>query len=78
MRYVHKTLYNYQGPNVKVAQSAETAKLGPRSSAEVQHDIKAGRLKGQLFACEYSQCYFLWARLLTIRRHRHQSRWAHY
>lgn len=55
MRYVQKSMTSYQGPNIKIAKSAESAKLGPRSSASVQHDIKAGRLKGQLFACESSR-----------------------
>ena len=35
-----------------VAISAEKAGLGPQTSGEQQHGIKAGRLKGQLFACE--------------------------
>jgi hypothetical protein len=52
MRYVQTVVAGYQGPNIKVAKSAESAKLGPRTTAESQHDIKAGRLKGQLFACE--------------------------
>ena len=51
MRYIHTVIGGYQGPNIKVAKSAESAKLGPRTTAESQHEIKAGRLKGQLFAC---------------------------
>lgn len=53
MRYVQTTIGGYQGPNIKVAKSAESAKLGPRTTGESQHDIKAGRLKGQLFACKF-------------------------
>ncbi|KAL7420471.1 hypothetical protein Q5752_004421 [Cryptotrichosporon argae] len=35
---------------VKVAETPEKAGLGPRSESAHQHRIKAGRLKGQLFA----------------------------
>lgn len=51
MRHVQTLIAGYQGPNIKAAKSAESAKLGPRTTAESQHAIKAGRLKGQLFAC---------------------------
>lgn len=57
MRYIQTALSVYQGPSVKIAKSAEAAKLGPRTTAETQHDIKAGRLKGQLFACESTHLY---------------------
>jgi anoctamin-10 len=42
-----------EGESIKFAQSAEKAGLGPRTSGEQQKSIKAGRLKGQMFACEF-------------------------
>ena len=50
MRYVQTTLSLYQGDS-HMAKAAGDVKLGPRSTATTQHAIKAGRLKGQLFAC---------------------------
>ncbi len=52
MTRVHQQLSAYQGGSVQVSGSAEKAGLGPKTSGEKQRGIKAGRLKGQLFACE--------------------------
>jgi anoctamin-10 len=52
MNSVQKRLLGYQGGNVQVASSPEKAGLGPQTDGSKQHSIKAGRLKGQLFACE--------------------------
>ena len=46
------TRSGYEGDNVQFAKTPEKAGLGPRMSGEKQKSIKAGRLKGQLFACE--------------------------
>jgi len=46
------TRSGYEGDNVKFAKTPEKAGLGPKTSGEKQKSIKAGRLKGQLFACE--------------------------
>jgi hypothetical protein len=52
MGYVQSTLVSYQsGKSTHLAKAAGDVKLGPRSTATTQHSIKAGRLKGQLFAC---------------------------
>ena len=51
MTYVQSSLVNYQGGK-HMAKAASDIKLGPRSTATTQHGIKAGRLKGQLFACK--------------------------
>ena len=52
MGYVQSTLVSYQsGGSTHLAKAAGDVKLGPRSTASTQHSIKAGRLKGQLFAC---------------------------
>ena len=52
MGYVQSTLVSYQsGRSTHLAKAAGDVKLGPRSTATTQHSIKAGRLKGQLFAC---------------------------
>jgi len=54
MGYVQSTLALYQGTGgnrAHLAKATEDLKLGPRSTASTQHTIKAGRLKGQLFAC---------------------------
>jgi hypothetical protein len=54
MRYVQSTLALYQGStHTHLTKGAADVKLGPRSTASTQHSIKAGRLKGQLFACEF-------------------------
>ena len=45
------------GEKVKFAASPEKAGLGPHSSNEQLKSIKAGRLKGQLFACELLSHY---------------------
>lgn len=50
MANVQTRLSGYSGEKVKVAGSAEKTGLGPRTSGAKQHSIKAGRLKGQLFA----------------------------
>lgn len=52
MTHVQQRLAGYQGDKVKIANSAEKAGVGPRTSGSKQHEVKAGRLKGQLFACE--------------------------
>lgn len=52
MTNVQKRLSGYEGGNVHVKASAEKAGLGPKTSGQKQRGIKAGRLKGQLFACE--------------------------
>lgn len=67
MNYVQQHLYKYQGGNVKLASTPEKAGLGPRTNAEKQHSIKAGRLKGQLFACGCSRIrYTDYADLQTL------------
>lgn len=43
---------SYEGENVKFAKTPEKAGLGPKTTGNKQKAIKAGRLKGQLFACE--------------------------
>ena len=48
--YLHRSVS--EGKSIKFAQNAEKAGLGPRTSGEQQKSIKAGRLKGQMFACE--------------------------
>lgn len=51
MARVHRRLAG----KVEVASSAEKAGLGPRTGG--QRGIKAGRLKGQLFACGSHVCF---------------------
>ena len=53
MAYIQRTMAGYTSPSskVEVAASAEKAGLGPRTSASSARGIKAGRLKGQVFAC---------------------------
>ncbi|WVQ94169.1 hypothetical protein IAU59_001247 [Kwoniella sp. CBS 9459] len=48
MAHVHKRLTKQD--TIRVAGTPEKAGLGPRTSAHEQKGIKAGRLKGQLFA----------------------------
>lgn len=43
-----------EGEKVKFAKTAEKAGLGPKTTGHEQKSIKAGRLKGQLFACRCS------------------------
>ncbi|KAK4684084.1 anoctamin-10, partial [Tremellales sp. Uapishka_1] len=50
MGQVQSHMSTYQGRHVNIASSPEKAGLGPRTSGERQRGIKAGRLKGQLFA----------------------------
>lgn len=50
MAAVQTRLTGYQGEKIKIASSAEKTGLGPRTSGAKQHSLKAGRLKGQLFA----------------------------
>ena len=50
MGYIQTSLYQYQGGNIQLSSTPEKAGLGPRMEAGKQHQIKAGRLKGQLFA----------------------------
>lgn len=50
MQYVQQRLSGYSGEKIQFAESAEKAKLGPKTSGEKQHSIKAGRLKGQMYA----------------------------
>jgi hypothetical protein len=49
MANVQSRLVQYTGGE-PVADSAEKTGLGPRTSGAKQHAVKAGRLKGQLFA----------------------------
>lgn len=50
MAHVQQKMTNQD--TVRVASTPEKAGLGPRTSGHEQKGIKAGRLKGQLFACE--------------------------
>ncbi|ORY26484.1 calcium-activated chloride channel-domain-containing protein [Naematelia encephala] len=50
MAHVQSLMAKHGGENVEVHASAEKAGLGPATSGEKQRGIKAGRLKGQLFA----------------------------
>jgi hypothetical protein len=50
MANVQTRLAGHSGEKIKIASSAEKTGLGPRTSGSKQHSIKAGRLKGQLFA----------------------------
>jgi hypothetical protein len=73
MSAVQIRLTNYQGEKVKIATSAEKAGLGPRTSGAKQHSLKAGRLKGQLFAYTVTNQGELspariWQDKLTVKR----------
>lgn len=50
MANIQQRLARYSGHGSEIAQSAEKAGLGPRTEGAKQHAVKAGRLKGQLFA----------------------------
>lgn len=54
MAHVQKRLTKsgVEGENIQFAKTPEKAGLGPRTSGHEQKSIKAGRLKGQLFACK--------------------------
>ena len=53
MNRVQQQLSTYQGGSVRISTTAEKAGLGPKTSGAKQRGIKAGRLKGQLFACKW-------------------------
>ena len=50
MNFVQGKLVKSAGGQVELASTPEKAGLGPRTSGPQQHEIKAGRLKNQLFA----------------------------
>ena len=50
MANVQAYLARFSGHSSTIAESAEKAGLGPRTGGAKQHAVKAGRLKGQLFA----------------------------
>ena len=52
MTRIQQGMSGYQGESVRISGSAEKTGLGISTSGEKQRGIKAGRLKGQLFACE--------------------------
>ena len=50
MSYVQQRLAKHEGGNIAISSTPEKAGLGPKTDGAKQRGIKAGRLKGQLFA----------------------------